>query len=112
MRYIRFETKHFRAMLPLSHCNAVCARVRWQVEFLDETLKFYQDPQLNIDAQQSKICKSLRATWGIPETVQQSRSRHPHPPQPTRRSAPTDVSCVLRVGGGRLTERRGGDLGS
>jgi len=52
------------------------------VEFLDETLKFYQDPQLNIDAQQSRICKSLRTTWGIPETVQQSRSS-PRPTQPT-----------------------------
>ena len=55
---------------------------RRQVEFLDETLKFYQDPQLNIDAQQSRICKSLRTTWGIPETVQQSRSS-PRPTQPT-----------------------------
>ena len=53
--------------------RAVRGHVRWQVEFLDETLKFYQDPQLNIDAQQSSICKSLRSTWGIPETVQQSR---------------------------------------
>lgn len=52
------------------------------MEFLDETLKFYQDPQLNIDAQQSSICKSLRTTWGIPETVQQSRSS-PRPTQPT-----------------------------
>ena len=45
-----------------------------QVQFLDETLKFYQDPQLNIDAQQAAVCARLRTEWGIPETVQESRN--------------------------------------
>ena len=36
-----------------------------------ETLKFYQDPQLGIDAQQAAVCARLRQ-WGIPETVRKA----------------------------------------
>ena len=43
------------------------------MQFLDETLKFYQDPQLNIEAAQAAVCKRLRSLWGIPETVVESR---------------------------------------
>ena len=44
-----------------------------QVQFLQETLKFYQDPQLSIAPAQEALCRRLRTLWGIPETVQASR---------------------------------------
>eukprot|EP00961_Rhodomonas_salina_P003465 48179-Rhodomonas_salina.2 len=31
-------------------------------------MKFYEDPQLNIQDAQTKICRTLCAQWGIPET--------------------------------------------
>uniref|UniRef100_A0A7S4JDR9 Cap-specific mRNA (nucleoside-2'-O-)-methyltransferase 1 n=1 Tax=Guillardia theta TaxID=55529 RepID=A0A7S4JDR9_GUITH len=60
-----------------------------QIEYLKETMKFYEDPMLSISDKQVEICKKCVTKWGIPETISESRKLIYMPPgtrQPTQAS--------------------------
>lgn len=54
-----------------------------QVRALEDTMKFYEDPNLDISQLQQQVKDHLIAQWGIPTTVRQSTERllAPGPPQ-------------------------------
>jgi hypothetical protein len=44
-----------------------------QVHALEETMRFYEDPILDISAKQQKLAKELIQRWGVPSTIEKSR---------------------------------------